>query len=97
MSGITLRSPSAHRATCSVEFMSGVGDRIRERRLALGLSQRDIAEPGVTYAYISRIEAGTRQPSEKALRALAKKLGTTAHELESGRSTGTCPHCGRKP
>jgi transcriptional regulator with XRE-family HTH domain len=74
-----------------------IGKRIRERRLALGLSQRDLTEPGVTYAYISRIEAGTRQPSEKAPRALAKKLGVTAHYLESGKSAGECPHCGRKP
>jgi transcriptional regulator with XRE-family HTH domain len=63
--------------------------------MALGLSQRDIAGPGVTCAFISRIETGTRQPSEKVLRALAKKLGTTAHHLESGSERGRCPHCGR--
>ncbi len=33
--------------------MATVGDRIRERRLALGLSQRELACEGVTYAYIS--------------------------------------------
>ena len=75
--------------------MSSTGERIRARRLALGLSQRDLAEPGITYAYISRIEAGQRQPSEKALRALADKLGTTARYLESGSERGRCPHCGR--
>jgi len=76
--------------------VSAVGNRIRRLREEKGLSQRDLASPGVTSAYISRIETGTRQPSEKALRALAKKLGTTAHHLESGSERGRCPHCGRK-
>ena len=43
--------------------MPTVGDRIRERRLELGLSQRELACEGVTYAYISRLEANTRQAS----------------------------------
>src|SRR5438445_8430618 len=64
--------------------MPTVGDRIRERRLALGLSQRELACEGVTYAYISRLEAGTRQPSVKALRKLASKLGVSVHWLETG-------------
>src|SRR5437868_7371532 len=64
--------------------MATVGDRIRERRLALGLSQRELACEGVTYAYISRLEANTRQPSVKALRKLAPKLGVSAHWLETG-------------
>jgi transcriptional regulator with XRE-family HTH domain len=61
-----------------------------------GLSQRSIASPGVSNANISRIESGTREPSEKALRALAEKLGVTAHDLESGNERGPCPHCGRR-
>jgi tetratricopeptide (TPR) repeat protein len=52
--------------------------------LERGLSQRELAAPGVSYAYISRIEAGTRQPSVKALRRLAAKLGVTADYLETG-------------
>jgi transcriptional regulator with XRE-family HTH domain len=30
-----------------------VGERIRERRLALGLRQRDLASEGVTYSHIA--------------------------------------------
>lgn len=48
------------------------------------MSQRELASPGVSYAYISRIEAGTRQPSVKALRMLARKLGVSADYLETG-------------
>ena len=61
-----------------------IGQRLKRLRLERGLSQRELAAPGVSYAYISRIEAGTRQPSVKALRRLAAKLGVTADFLETG-------------
>src|SRR5579862_9507973 len=61
-----------------------IGQRLKRLRLARGLSQRELAAPGVSYAYISRIEAGTRQPSVKALRKLAGKLGVSADFLETG-------------
>lgn len=61
-----------------------VGQRLKRLRTAAGYSQRELSEPGVSYAYISRIEAGTREPSVKALRKLARKLGVTAAYLERG-------------
>jgi transcriptional regulator with XRE-family HTH domain len=61
-----------------------IGQRLKRLRLERGLSQRELAAPGVSYAYISRIEAGTRQPSVKALRRLATKLGVSAEYLETG-------------
>jgi len=61
-----------------------IGDRIRERRGELGLSQRDLSRPGISYACISRIESGQRRPSLTALRTLAPKLETTARWLETG-------------
>jgi transcriptional regulator with XRE-family HTH domain len=73
-----------------------VGARIKKLREQKGLSQRAMSSPGVSYAYISRVEAGARVPSAKALRKLAEKLGTTALYLETGREDITCPHCGRK-
>lgn len=63
---------------------STIGDRIGARRAELGLSQRELAEPGISYAHISRIESGARNPSMKALRKLAPKLQTTVAWLESG-------------
>jgi tetratricopeptide (TPR) repeat protein len=38
----------------------------------------------VSYAYISRIEAGARNPSVKAIRALARKLSVSPEYLERG-------------
>jgi transcriptional regulator with XRE-family HTH domain len=61
-----------------------IGQRLKRLRLERGLSQRELAAPGVSYAYISRIEAGTRQPSVKALRKLAAKLEVSADYLETG-------------
>jgi tetratricopeptide (TPR) repeat protein len=61
-----------------------IGQRLRRLRTERRLSQRELSSPGVSYAYISRIEAGTRQPSVKALRMLARKLGVSADYLETG-------------
>jgi tetratricopeptide (TPR) repeat protein len=63
----------------------GVGGRLKRLRLQRGFSQRDLSSPGVSYAYISRIEAGARTPSVKALRKLAQKLGVSVEYLETGR------------
>jgi transcriptional regulator with XRE-family HTH domain len=79
--------PSAGNDWSSVSELRGtetIGQRLRRLRLERGLSQRDLAVQGVSYAYISRIEAGTRQPSVKALRKLAGKLGVTPDYLETG-------------
>src|SRR5437867_7886683 len=62
-----------------------IGARLRRLRVERGLSQRDLSSPGVSYAYISRIEAGARTPSVKALRMLARKLRVSVEYLETGR------------
>ncbi len=64
-----------------------VGARLKRLRLERGLSQRQLSAPGVSYAYISRIEAGARVPSVKALRQLAGKLGVAVEHLETGEPT----------
>jgi transcriptional regulator with XRE-family HTH domain len=61
-----------------------IGQRIRARRLELGLTQRQLSQPGVSYAYISRLEAGTRTASVKTLRLLAPRLDVSVEWLETG-------------
>lgn len=61
-----------------------VGARLRRLRLQRGLSQRQLADARVSATYISRIEAGTREPSRRVLDGLAQKLGVTRQYLESG-------------
>jgi len=57
-------------------------------RLERGLSQRQLASRGVSYAYISRIESGQRTPSVHAIRLLARRLGVAPEYLESGADIG---------
>ena len=64
--------------------MATIGKRVRERRLELGLSLREVAGKGVCASHVSRIEQGGRHPSEKALRTLAAKLDVSAYWLETG-------------
>jgi tetratricopeptide (TPR) repeat protein len=61
-----------------------VGRRLREARERAGLSQRQLAFPGCTPAYISRIEAGKRIPSLQLLRELGRRVGASADYLATG-------------
>jgi tetratricopeptide (TPR) repeat protein len=55
-----------------------------------GLSQRRLAFPGCSAAYISRIEAGGRIASPQVLEELARRLGVHAEYLVAGTTSG--PH-----
>ena len=50
-----------------------VGKRLHVAREAAGLSQRELAFPGCSAAYISRIERGERIPSLQVMRELARR------------------------
>ncbi|MFI5999440.1 tetratricopeptide repeat protein [Streptomyces sp. NPDC051366] len=62
-----------------------IGRRVQRMRAELGLTQRALAEPSYTPAYISTLESGKVRPSETALRFLAGRLGTSYEELATGR------------
>ncbi|HET7473202.1 MAG TPA: tetratricopeptide repeat protein [Candidatus Limnocylindrales bacterium] len=53
-----------------------IGGRIKAARLRASLTQRQLAEPRYTKAYISALENGLIKPSMAALRFLARRLGT---------------------
>ena len=61
------------------------GSRLRRLRLERGLSQRDLAEPHYTAAYISTVEAGKRRPSRPALDHFAQRLGVGVDQLLTGK------------
>ena len=61
-----------------------LGQRLRAKRLEVGLSQRELSFPGCTAAYISRIEAGARVPSLQLLREFGRRLGVSAEFLATG-------------
>src|SRR5689334_13658292 len=53
-----------------------VGARLRAARTRAGLTQRELAAPRYTKAYVSALENGLIKPSMAALRFLARRLGT---------------------
>ena len=64
---------------------AAVGKRLLEAREAAGLSQRELAFPGCSSAYISRIERGERIPSLQVMRELARRAGVSEQALAFGR------------
>ena len=67
-----------------VDDARAVGERLRAARVNAGLSQRQLAFPGCSAAYISRLEAGDRVPSLQLLRKLAAKLRVDESYLATG-------------
>ncbi|MFF7314487.1 tetratricopeptide repeat protein [Streptomyces sp. NPDC008137] len=63
-----------------------IGRRVQRLRVERGLTQRQLAEPVYTPAYVSTLESGRVRPSDDALRHLAERLGVAFDELATGRS-----------
>jgi tetratricopeptide (TPR) repeat protein len=61
-----------------------LGRRLRNARVAAGMTQTQAAGGNASTAYISRIEAGQRRPDLKLLVQLADRLDTTLEELLIG-------------
>ncbi|MEV8457259.1 tetratricopeptide repeat protein [Streptomyces sp. NPDC052095] len=75
----------AGRGAAPEEDPEPLGRRVQRLRAEKGLTQRQLAEPSYTPAYVSTVEAGRVRPSEAALRHLADRLGVTCEELATGR------------
>lgn len=68
-----------------------LGDRIRARRVGLGLTLASVAErAGLSLPYVSNLERGRGNPTLESLTALAKALEVTLGELvtEDEQATG---------
>ena len=63
-----------------------VGERLRALRTERGLTQRALAGPRYSAAYVSSVETGARTPSGDALRFFAQQLGIDPGELLGGSS-----------
>lgn len=82
-----------------------LGDRLRETRLAAGLTQVEVTAGVASSAHLSRIEAGLRRPTPALLAALADRLGVSVeglleeapaclhpdHDHDSGRDRASVP------
>jgi Predicted transcriptional regulators len=65
-----------------------IGRHVRARRLALGLSQENLAtELGVKHQHVSRIELGDATPSLETVLGLSRILGVSTDFLLTGQQT----------
>jgi tetratricopeptide (TPR) repeat protein len=64
--------------------LDALGRRIRNARLARGLTQAELADGQVTVGYVSRIEAGQRRPDLQLLKGFAALLQQSVEQLVSG-------------
>src|SRR5205823_2236850 len=76
--------PMPRSLTTHIDSARDVGRRLKEARTKAGLSQRQLAFPGCTAAYISRLEAGARIPSLQMVNQLASRLDVTGSWLATG-------------
>src|SRR5258707_8337497 len=63
---------------------SRLGDRLRQLRVAAGLTQTDVAGTRFSKEYISQIERGKTRPTRETVEWLAQRLGVNADFLQSG-------------
>jgi tetratricopeptide (TPR) repeat protein len=85
--------PQAHIDTHAVSATErqrpkiGLGERVRQRRVALGLTQTDLAGARFSKEYISQIELGKTRPTPETVEYLASRLSIDTGYLAHGVST----------
>ena len=73
------------RATQRAYIREVVGDNIRNERLLLGMTQKQVAELfGATEGYIRGIERGHKEASLLRIMEIADVLGCSVHDLLDG-------------
>ncbi|TYB53456.1 helix-turn-helix transcriptional regulator [Nonomuraea sp. PA05] len=63
------------------------GRRLRQLRTERGLTLAALAGEGMSTGYLSRLESGARQPTERAIAHLAAQLGISPAELTQSTTT----------
>lgn len=75
------------RSTRRVKAQTELGERVRVRRLELGLSQMELAEKiGLHFTFVSSVERGERNLSLRSLLRLADGLSVNPAALVDGLS-----------
>ena len=64
-----------------------LGERVRQLRIAHGLTQTDLAGDRFSKEYVSQIERGKTRPTAETIEWLAERLGVDATFLEIGVSS----------
>ena len=64
------------------DFRERLGRAVRLRRTEIGMKRRELAEQAeLSYPYISEIENGSKEPSNRALRQIAAALDVSSADL----------------
>src|SRR6266542_6461648 len=74
----------AHTRTPAQLGSARLGERVRQLRVAAGLTQSDLAGERFSKEYVSQIERGKTRPTHETVDWLASKLGVDAGFLERG-------------
>src|SRR5213082_885052 len=69
-----------------------LGERVRQLRVAAGLTQTDLAGDRFSKEYVSQIERGKTRPTRETIDWLAGKLGVDPGFLERGVSARSEEH-----
>src|SRR4029078_10140493 len=81
MEGRTLTSVAPQQRSSS-----GLGTRLRQLRVAAGLTQSDLAGDRFSKEYVSQMEAATPRPPKEPLGWIGERLGVDVSYLETGQS-----------
>jgi tetratricopeptide (TPR) repeat protein len=81
--------PQVHLSAAQTKTPAGpagarLGERLRQLRVAAGLTQTDLAGDRFSKEYVSQIERGKTRPTRETIEWLAAKLGVDANFLEKG-------------
>ena len=79
---------SSQPGTDPSEVAGGLGERLRELRVAGGLTQTQLAGGRFSKEYVSQIERGKTRPTGETIAWLADRLGVDPAFLASGMSAG---------
>src|SRR5881398_444907 len=85
---LTSRESLMPRAATNIRRTSAsgnrLGERVRQLRVAAGLTQTDLAGERFSKEYVSQIERGKTRPTRETIEWLSAKLGVDATFLEKG-------------
>src|SRR3954454_18753548 len=80
-------SLTAHTRTTPLHSAGNrVGERLRQLRVAAGLTQTDLAGDRFSKEYVSQIERGKTRPTPQTLGWIAERLGVDVSYLETGQT-----------
>src|SRR2546429_2930367 len=83
MSRVSRTTPPRAAASAGVRL----GERLRQLRVAAGLTQSELAGDRFSKEYVSQIERGKTRPTRETIDWLAERLGVDAGFLANGVST----------